>query len=254
MIDSRVCANAAWRRGRLPGAAIVGTAVRDRRAACRSSDRRSIARGDRRRTKPAMPHMASARTSACDSAACTPSRKRAAPVASVWPATLPRAQLAHRRATRSSPRVAASRIASKQRLLVAGRQSSSRSARARSDRCAAPVRSVAMVGSPAARPSGTTSPHPSCRDGTHSTCAEAYTAGRSSQSLKPTHSTRSVPASSRLQTRLHVACAHDLEPHLRRFGREPDERARQEVDAFAMREGAGKQEREMIVGGDRTRR
>src|SRR6185436_18334939 len=57
---------------------------------------------------------------------------------------------------------------------------------------AAPIRSVAITGNPAANPSGTTSPQPSYLDGTHNTSARAYSAGNSSQSLKPTNSTRSL--------------------------------------------------------------
>src|SRR6185312_158290 len=57
---------------------------------------------------------------------------------------------------------------------------------------AAPIRSVPITGNPDASPSGTTSPQPSYRDGTHNTSAFAYSAGNSFQSLNPTNSTRSL--------------------------------------------------------------
>src|ERR1043165_1800793 len=57
---------------------------------------------------------------------------------------------------------------------------------------AAPIWSVAITGNPAAKPSGTTSPQPSYRDGTHNTSALVYSRGNSSQSRNPANSTRSL--------------------------------------------------------------
>ena len=193
----RVCANAASRCGdsHVPRSSGPRCAIA---AACDRATRAGIARAH------GMPRNRRCRTSlasylrAATAAVCDAVKKPRCAAAERWPATLARARsliAAHR----SAPRAAASCIASKQRVLVARRNDPA--IVPGPDEIRWPLRCDRSRWSAVQRPGLPERPVPSRHVATGRTARGRMrmTAGNASQSLKPTHSTRSVPARSRLR-------------------------------------------------------